>query len=476
MEVGFYGKLPSHGDFLRRRVSDAFVDAWDEWLPRVPGREPRGARAIAGWTSTSRARRGDSCARPARAARAPVLGLMAPSVDRVGRYFPLTLVAELPPYASVIAAATDAASFFDRRGTAASSRRWRPTRSTSTLRRGRGAARRALAPSSVPPPVVARAGGDGVFRDRVAARGRCRSDRRSSWRRCSSSCSRCSCRRCISPLVLWWTEGSAMVEPSCLITRGLPPPDTFAALLDGSWTGHRWRRSRCSVEPDPTLTAARCSTEAAPLRFRSAAATDVGRARDEQRGRIRRAARGRRVGGGRRPGRAQRRGGREPHGLRCARRLRTRRQLRRDDRSRAQRGCSEVNDHLLAHRLSARLPDRSGSTVVDAAAHGASAAAVLWAGDSRVYRWRSGRLQQLSQRSQPVANGQAAAGRRGSIANVDHPGGRPRTRADPRPASRYRASRHDRFLLCSDGLTQSCPMPRSGRGWRRAISRRRSRV
>jgi len=27
LEVGFYGKLPSHGDFLRRRVSDAFVTA-----------------------------------------------------------------------------------------------------------------------------------------------------------------------------------------------------------------------------------------------------------------------------------------------------------------------------------------------------------------------------------------------------------------------------------------------------------------
>ena len=31
-EVGFYGKLPSHGDFLRRRVSDAFVGVWDAWL------------------------------------------------------------------------------------------------------------------------------------------------------------------------------------------------------------------------------------------------------------------------------------------------------------------------------------------------------------------------------------------------------------------------------------------------------------
>ena len=32
MEVGLYGKLPSHGDFLRRRTSDAFVDRWDGWL------------------------------------------------------------------------------------------------------------------------------------------------------------------------------------------------------------------------------------------------------------------------------------------------------------------------------------------------------------------------------------------------------------------------------------------------------------
>ena len=31
-QVGFYGKLPSHGDFLRRRLSDAFVGGWDAWL------------------------------------------------------------------------------------------------------------------------------------------------------------------------------------------------------------------------------------------------------------------------------------------------------------------------------------------------------------------------------------------------------------------------------------------------------------
>ena len=32
IEVGFFGKLPSHGDFLRRRLSDDFVRTWDDWL------------------------------------------------------------------------------------------------------------------------------------------------------------------------------------------------------------------------------------------------------------------------------------------------------------------------------------------------------------------------------------------------------------------------------------------------------------
>ena len=39
---------------------------------------------------------------------------MVPSVDRVGRYFPLTLVAELPDDVNPIAVATASVGFFDR--------------------------------------------------------------------------------------------------------------------------------------------------------------------------------------------------------------------------------------------------------------------------------------------------------------------------------------------------------------------------
>ena len=50
----------------------------------------------------------------------------------------------------------------------------------------------------------------------------------------------------------------------------------------------------------------------------------------------------------------------------------------------------EVNDHLLLAATRSLLGERSGSTVVALIARG-SKCAILWAGDSRVYRWRTGR-------------------------------------------------------------------------------------
>ena len=32
LALGLYGKLPSHGDFLCRRMPDAFLETWDAWL------------------------------------------------------------------------------------------------------------------------------------------------------------------------------------------------------------------------------------------------------------------------------------------------------------------------------------------------------------------------------------------------------------------------------------------------------------
>ena len=62
----------------------------------------------------------------------------------------------------------------------------------------------------------------------------------------------------------------------------------------------------------------------------------------------------------------------------------------------ARQRLQQVNEHLLRTGPHATtLADRSASTVVVLLVRGVSCA-VLWAGDSRVYRWRAGKLERLT--------------------------------------------------------------------------------
>jgi len=91
---GWYGKLPSLGDFAQRRLPADFVEAWDDWL----------AHEIAGWQAADpagwleRYLAGASWrflllpgAVPGWQGDDAMAGVLMPSVDRVGRYFPLTI-------------------------------------------------------------------------------------------------------------------------------------------------------------------------------------------------------------------------------------------------------------------------------------------------------------------------------------------------------------------------------------------------
>lgn len=89
---GFYGKLPARGDFVRAGLPRDFTDPWDLWLSGVmaASREAAGDAWLPAFLEAPVWR----FVLPAGlcGARAAV-GLMLPSVDRVGRYFPLTFAA-----------------------------------------------------------------------------------------------------------------------------------------------------------------------------------------------------------------------------------------------------------------------------------------------------------------------------------------------------------------------------------------------
>ncbi|MEM7059646.1 MAG: type VI secretion system-associated protein TagF [Pseudomonadota bacterium] len=87
---GFYGKIPSHGDFLRRDLSPAFIEPWDTWLQQslLTGRDVLADRWQNAYFSAPIWR----FALPAGLCGPDgMMGVLMPSVDRVGRQFPLTI-------------------------------------------------------------------------------------------------------------------------------------------------------------------------------------------------------------------------------------------------------------------------------------------------------------------------------------------------------------------------------------------------
>lgn len=90
---GYYGKIPAQGDFLRKGLSPDFVSRWDQWLQGalLAAKEVLGSRWQDAYFSAPiwRFALGPGTSGPKAA-----VGVLMPSVDRVGRQFPLTLVAE----------------------------------------------------------------------------------------------------------------------------------------------------------------------------------------------------------------------------------------------------------------------------------------------------------------------------------------------------------------------------------------------
>ena len=108
---GWFGKIPALGDFAMRRMPSEFVTVWDDWLQRSLAAT---ADALgAGWLDLYR--------------HSPILrfallpglcgaslwaGIVMPSVDRVGRYFPLTIALALEERPGALAAAICAHDWF----------------------------------------------------------------------------------------------------------------------------------------------------------------------------------------------------------------------------------------------------------------------------------------------------------------------------------------------------------------------------
>lgn len=226
--TGLYGKLPARGDFITRSLARPFTDGWDAWLqPAINcSREQLGE----GWVDiylTSPLWHfvlpGGLCGPTAMA------GVLMPSVDRVGRYFPLTIAAPLNDGAAAARLPAAMSAWFD----------WAETLALTCLEDDFDFDGLEEVLAGAPAADAVRPGG--VFFSPMGLRAPLAGDGPETGVQAiadgllAQTFGRCS---------LWWTKGSELVTPTMIATPGLPRTASFAALLDGDWDRWGW-----SAEP-----------------------------------------------------------------------------------------------------------------------------------------------------------------------------------------------------------------------------------
>lgn len=224
--TGFYGKVPYLGDFVSRRLPAELVEPWDQWLQEslVATRGQLGAQWLDVYLTSPLWR---FVLSPGVAGQGAWAGVLMPSVDRVGRYFPLTLACPLPAGSNPCAVIQTSAWFEQAEALALS------TLQDPFSLEAFDAEVLALAP----PTSGGVAHGQG---------GRC-----DAWYLGlpDEGLGPSVCTRLLAEALdqvflaysLWSTLGSEQVGPSLLACQGLPPVDGFTALLDGDWAGRGWR-------------------------------------------------------------------------------------------------------------------------------------------------------------------------------------------------------------------------------------------
>ncbi|WP_333676252.1 type VI secretion system-associated protein TagF [Dyella sp.] len=233
--AGFFGKLPSAGDFVQRRLPSSFVDVWDQHFERAVD----ASRQALG-TAWQHAYRSSPAWRfllsPGVCGASAWTGVMGPAGDRVGRSFPMVIAVPLDDAAMAAQALRDGERWFAAMEHVHVAAQSDATTSVETF----DAQLLALAGMPLAAPAswmvdglehvafhnagqwrmpLPRARADGDFLARL-------------WTRVSESG---------SGWCLWWTQGGGHVPASVLVTRGLPEPSSYAGFLDAQYADEGWQ-------------------------------------------------------------------------------------------------------------------------------------------------------------------------------------------------------------------------------------------
>jgi type VI secretion system protein ImpM len=233
--AGWYGKIPGTGDFIARRMPPSFSEAWDRWLQgaiagsrdRLGGRWRDTFLSMPIWRFVLS---------PGLLTQNAWAGIMVPSVDAVGRYFPLAVASALP------------SASLDVVGTLLAAEAWFDEIETIALT--------AIAPAANSAAIDA-AIAQQPFRtqwlrypegrdDTVPIRG---AKPQMLWVPLGARTGPAPARevlelaeRLAEPSAAWLAEESEMFGRCLLLCEALPPAEQYSAMMDGRWVEHGWGR------------------------------------------------------------------------------------------------------------------------------------------------------------------------------------------------------------------------------------------
>lgn len=110
--TGCYGKLTSRGDFISRDLPASFIQPWDAFLAAglLAAQNELGDGWLQAYLVSPLWR---FALAPGVSGDAGVVGVVMPSIDRVGRYFPLTVARVLAPFEDFVALACGPQTWFE---------------------------------------------------------------------------------------------------------------------------------------------------------------------------------------------------------------------------------------------------------------------------------------------------------------------------------------------------------------------------
>lgn len=236
--TGLFGKLPAHGDFIHRNLPTKVINEWDSWLQTFIGSTQE--RLGDAWLDiylTSPIWR--FCLSAGVVDDHVWAGILLPSVDRVGRYFPFSVLRKLPANTNPCDFMQSEQAWFEAIE-AAALKALDGHLQTDPLLQVLNQAQLSMQREYVPQTQAKVDAGVVVDMD---------------FEECSTLVTMphlldAFVASTFSSYSVWSTLGSERVEPCVFITPGMPAVAGGAAMMDGLWEHWQWSVPvRRSVRP-----------------------------------------------------------------------------------------------------------------------------------------------------------------------------------------------------------------------------------